>query len=176
MLNNSFSKKLRSHIGINGLLSLIAGLLILFWPGRSAAVVTILIGISFAMIGLFYIITSISASDESGWGRFGHLLLGALYLVAGIFSFINLAATTTYLFLFIGIFVGITWLVEGFTAFGMVQYSTSKGWTIFSAILSVLAGLSLLFTPFLGAAFLWILLGISLVVLGAIKIIRYFIW
>jgi uncharacterized membrane protein HdeD (DUF308 family) len=176
MITDSFSKKIRNHIGVNGLISLIVGLLILFWPRRTAFIATLLLGIAFIAIGLFYIITSFTTQDESGWGRVGHILLGILYMVAGVFCIIDLASTTAYLFLFVGIFVGITWIMEGCIGFGSMKYTPSKGWTIFSSVLSIIAGIFLLFTPFLGAAFLWILLGVALVVLGITKIIRYFTW
>jgi hypothetical protein len=47
MFSENFSKKLRNNVGINGLISTLIGLLILFWPGRTAQVGTVLIGISF---------------------------------------------------------------------------------------------------------------------------------
>ena len=50
----------------------------------------------------------------------------------------------------------------------------SKGWTIFFAIVSIIAGLFLLFNAITGAAILWWILGISLIVLGIIQIVRAF--
>ncbi|WP_419348625.1 DUF308 domain-containing protein, partial [Acinetobacter baumannii] len=106
----------------------------------------------------------------------GHLLLGLLYLIVGIFVCVNLAASATYLFLLVGIFVGITWLVEGFVELGTVRVAVSKGWTIFSAVLSIVAGIILLMTPLYGAVMLWTLLGAILVVLGIFKVAHYLAW
>ena len=106
----------------------------------------------------------------------GTLLLGLLYLIVGIFVCVNLAASATYLFLLVGIFVGITWLVEGFVELGTVRLAVSKGWTIFSAVLSIVAGIILLMTPLYGAVMLWTLLGAILVVLGIFKVAHYLAW
>jgi uncharacterized membrane protein HdeD (DUF308 family) len=54
MFSENFSKKLRNNVGINGLISTLIGLLILFWPGRTAQVGTVLIGISFILIGVSF--------------------------------------------------------------------------------------------------------------------------
>ncbi|EKF52154.1 HdeD family acid-resistance protein [Lactococcus garvieae] len=169
MFSEDFSKKLRKNVGINGLISTLIGLLILFWPGRTAQVGTVLIGIS-------YLVSIFALMNENPWSRFGHLLLGTVYLIAGLFSLINLAAATTTLFIIIGILVGFTWITEGFVSFGYVPYSPSKPWTILSGLLSVVAGFMLLLTPLWGAMALWTLLGVVVLVLGIFKLIRYFTW
>ncbi|HBC90203.1 MAG TPA: hypothetical protein DCZ00_02015, partial [Lactococcus sp.] len=97
--------------------------------------------------------------------RFGHFLLGTIYVIAGLFSLINLAAATATLFIIIGILVGFTWITEGFVSFSYVPYSPSKPWTILSGVLSVVAGFMLLLTPLWGAIALWTLLGIVILVL-----------
>lgn len=176
MFSENFSKKLRNNVGINGLISTLIGLLILFWPGRTAQVGTVLIGISFILIGVSYLVSIFALMNENPWSRFGHLLLGTVYLVAGIFSLINLAAATATLFIIIGILVGFTWITEGFVSFGFVPYSPSKPWTILSGLLSVIAGFMLLLTPLWGAMALWTLLGVVVLILGIFKLIRYFTW
>ena len=65
------------------------------------------------------------------------------------------------------------WIVEGVVALTTLGGSASKGWTIFFALLSIVAGIVLLFSP-LYIAILWLMLGISLVVLGIIQIVRAF--
>lgn len=176
VLSKNISNKLRQATGVNGLLSLILGLLILFLPGQSAMGVTVMVGVVFIIIGLFDILSIFKEVDENTWVRLGHLLLGLLYLIVGIFVCVNLAASATYLFLLVGIFVGITWLVEGFVELGTVQLAVSKGWTIFSAVLSIVAGIILLMTPLYGAVMLWTLLGAILVVLGIFKVAHYLAW
>lgn len=68
--------------------------------------------------------------------------------------------------------IGIMWIIEGFTALFALGESDSKGLTIAFAVISVLAGISLVSTPLWGAGFLWWLVGVSLLVLGALNLIR----
>jgi uncharacterized membrane protein HdeD (DUF308 family) len=87
---------------------------------------------------------------------------------------VNLQAAVGWLGVFIGLIVGILWIIEGIVSLSTLGDAASKGWTIFFAIISILAGIVLLFTPLYGAFVLWWLLGIALVVLGIIQIIRAF--
>ena len=66
------------------------------------------------------------------------------------------------------------WIVEGVVSLSTLGDAASKGWTIFFAILSIIAGIVVLFSPIWGTVVLWWLLGISLVVLGIINIVRAF--
>ena len=50
----------------------------------------------------------------------------------------------------------------------------SRGWAIFFGILIVVAGIVLLFSPLWGAIVLFIIAGISLIVLGIVQIVRAF--
>ena len=45
---------------------------------------------------------------------------------------------------------------------------------MFFAIISVVAGIFILFNALVGAAILWLLLGVSLIILGIIQIVRAF--
>ncbi|WP_234701655.1 DUF308 domain-containing protein [Leuconostoc lactis] len=154
--------------------------MIVFWPNRTAAAVTIMVGIAFIAIGAAYVAAYVAAigrhDDESAWARLGSFLVGVIYLVAGVFSFINLYAATAYLFLIVGLLVGITWIVEAIVTFASLKYFERKGWAVFSALISFLAGIVLLFSPLIGAAILWLLLGLAMIIVGVVKIFQYFTW
>lgn len=175
-MSDIFYQKLRQMVGLEGLLSLIFGLLIIFWPDRTASVVTVLVGIAFIGIGAAYVSSIANHDDESAWARLGSLLIGAIYLVAGVFIFINLYVATAYLFLIVGLLVGMTWIIEAIVTFASLKFYNKKGWAFFSGIISLIGGIVLLFSPVIGAAVLWTLLGLSLAILGVIKIIQYFTW
>ena len=64
------------------------------------------------------------------------------------------------------------WMMEGFTALFTLGGSGSKAITVVFAIISILAGFSLLTSPLWGAVFLWWFLGIGLAVLGVLNIVR----
>ncbi len=165
---------IRTALGIGGVVALIVGLLILIWPGKTAVVVTAMIAIYAIIGGLVYAGLGIFSKAMGGWGRVGHIVLGVLFILAGIIAFANLGLTAVTLAIFLGVLVGIMWIVEGVVSLTNLGGAASRGWTIFFAILSIIAGVILLFSPLWGAIVLWWLLGISLVVLGILQILRAF--
>ena len=163
-------KAVRTALAVSGALSLVVGLLILLWPGRTAEVAVGIIAVYVMIAGVVNI--GIGIFFRSGWARVGYIVLGLLFIAAGIFSFFNLAATTAWFGVFIGTLVGILWIIEGVVSLTTLGDSASKGWTIFFAIVSILAGIVLLFSPLLGAVTLFLLIGFSLIVLGVFQIVR----
>lgn len=137
-------------------------------------VVTALIAIYAIAAGLVYAGLGIFTANRGGWSRLGHILLGVVFVIAGIVAFANLGATTVWLAAFVGILVGIMWIVEGVVALSTLDLAPSRGWTIFFSIISIIAGVTLLFSPIWGAVILWWLLGIGAVVFGIINIVRAF--
>ncbi len=169
---------LRTVLGIGGLLALVVGLLIIFNPVQSGRVVmdfvAIVLAIYMVIAGLAFIGSMIFSKTMSGWRRVGNAVLGLIYLIVGIVVFGNLGQTAIVLAAFLAIFIGVAWIFEGVLAFASVKDSPSKTWSIIYGIISVIAGLVLIFSPFLGAVTLWIILGASMVALGIIQIVRAF--
>lgn len=172
------SDNTRVLLGVGGLISLALGLFVLFAPKTtgSAALILIsaIIGVYAVVTGLVYLGVTIFSKQFSGWSRVGHGLLGVLYIVGGIFMLSNLLASGVVVALFLSITIGVLWLFEGVLAFVLLGKSERKGWSVFYGLLSVIAGLVLIFSPLMGAATLWWLLGISMAVLGLMQIIRAF--
>ncbi|NLB47411.1 MAG: hypothetical protein GX814_06710 [Microbacteriaceae bacterium] len=168
----------RITLGVGGLVALVVGLLILFNPVGSGVVamqiVTVIFAIYFVIAGLVYIGSMVFSRDMSGWRRVGYALLGLLYLIAGIVAFGNINAFAAVLATFLAIFIGVVWVFEGVLAFTAVKQSPAKALTVIYGIVSIIAGIVLIFSPIFGAVTLWIILGISLVVMGLVQIIRAF--
>lgn len=165
---------LRIAVGVGGLLALIVGVLILAWPGKSAMVVTAIIAVYAIVAGLVYAGIGGFSRSKGGWSRIGHVLLGLVFIIAGIVAFTSLGQTAVWLGWFIGVLVAVMWIVEGVVALSTLADTGSKVWSIIFAIISILAGVVLLFAPLWGALVLWMLMGISLVVLGIVNIVRAF--
>ena len=165
---------IRTALGIGGVLAILAGLFILFQPANAAFVVTVVIAIYAIAAGLVYAGLGIFSRQKGGWARVGHIALGVLFIIAGIVALLNLQQTTAWLAIFIGILVGIMWVVEGIVSLSTLGDARSKVWSIVFAIISIVAGLYLLFNALIGAAVLWWLLGIALVVLGVVNVVRAF--
>ncbi|HEY0117168.1 MAG TPA: DUF308 domain-containing protein, partial [Cellulomonas sp.] len=94
----------------------------------------------------------------------------------GILALIDLAAAAVSLAVFLAILVGVMWVFEGFVALTTLGATRSKVWTVFFALLSIVAGVLLFLSPLWGALTLWWLLGISLVVLGLVQVVRALTW
>lgn len=165
---------IRVTLGLAGFLTLIAGILILVWPGQTAAVVTGILAIYVIATGLVYAGLGIFSKTKGGWVRVGHIVLGLLFVASGIIAFANLAATTVWLAVFVSVFIGIAWIVEGVVSLSTLGDAKSKAWTILFAIVSVIAGVYLLLSPLWAAVVLWWLLGIMLIAMGVLNLVRAF--
>lgn len=165
---------IRTALGVGGVLALIAGILILVWPDKAAGFLAIVIALYLVVAGLVYAGLGIFSKEKGGWARVGHILLGVVFVVAGVLALFSPILFAAWLGVFIGILVGIMWIIEGVVALSTLGDASSKGWSIFFAIISIIAGIVLLFSPLWGALVLWLLLGISLVVLGIVNVVRAF--
>lgn len=168
----SFVKSVRTFLTISGIIALIAGIVLLIWPAKSAVIVTGIFASYLIIGGLLYTALGIFSGKRGGWARIGHVVLGVLYIVAGVIAFANLGTAAVTLALVVAIFIGISWIVDGVVALTLMGQDTSKVWTLLYSLLSIVAGVFVLFSPLYAAAVLWLVLGISLVVLGIMQIVR----
>lgn len=164
----------RAMLGISGAVALLVGVLITFWPKDSALVITVIFGIYFIIAGLAYLGLGIFSKGISGGARAIDIILGVLFVIGGIVAITSPSESAIILGIFLGVFVGILWIVEGVVALVQSSDAPSKTWAIFFGILSLVAGIVLLFSPLMGAIFLFWFAGISLIVLGIIQIVRAF--
>lgn len=172
-LAKSAISTVRVTLGVSGVVALIVGILITFWPKNSAVALTIIVGIYFVIAGIAYLGLGIFSRGISGGARALDIVLGILFIIAGIVVFSNPAGSTIVLGIAIGVFVGILWIIEGVVALVQSGDAASRGWAIFFGLISIVAGLILVFSPAYVAA-LWWILGISLIVLGLVQIVRAF--
>ncbi len=164
----------RVAFGVGGIVAVIVGILILVWPGQSVVAVTAIIAIWAIVAGLVDIGAGIFTRGKGGWARVGYIVLGLVFIAAGIIALFNLSQTAVFLALFLAILVGILWIVDGIVALSTLGDASSKTLTIIYAILSIVAGAFLLFSPLISAIALLLLLGISLIVLGVVQAVRAF--
>lgn len=176
-----FTRSLRVLTIVTGAIAVVMGIAILFWPLKTAAAITLFIAIYTLIAGLVDIALAIFSRGLGGWLRIGTAVLGVLFIVASIVAFANLETTTVLLAVFVAIMLGVSWIFDGvLTLFavpgrrglGQTVPQASRGWTIAYAILSIIAGIAVLFAPGLTAVWLWLLIGVSLLVFGVIQIVR----
>jgi uncharacterized membrane protein HdeD (DUF308 family) len=171
-LSSSEINAIRIALGVGGAVAVIIGLVITFQPQAAAATIAILLAIYFIIAGLAYVGIGIFARGISGGARALQIILGLLFLIGAVIAFANLSATVTFFAAFIGFVIGILWIIDGVVTLVQLGDAPSKAWAIFFGIVSIVAGIALLFAPLLGAQVLFLLAGITLIVLGVVQIIR----
>ncbi len=72
----------------------------------------------------------------------------------------------------VAIFIGVSWIFDGIVSLSLLGTDGTKVWTLLYALLSIAAGVVVLFSPLFAAVVLWWVLGISLVAIGLVQIIR----
>ncbi|MCC9144573.1 MULTISPECIES: DUF308 domain-containing protein [unclassified Arthrobacter] len=168
-LAKSAVRGIRLGLGITGLVSVVLGLLILFWPGATLEVLAVLFGLYFVIAGAVRILLGVFTGLGAGL-KILNILVGLALLVVGVIAVRNPMETLTAL----GLVIGIAWIVEGVMALAESDRGGSRWFAIVLAVLSILAGIVVLFIPLESLAVLVIYGGIFLVVLGAIQIVRAF--
>lgn len=166
------AKGARLALLIGGLAALGFGVAVLVWPTKAAVALTGVIAVYAIVAGIVYAAIGLFSKDLGAGGRIGHVVLGILYVIAGAFAFGSLQQSAAFLALFLTIMVGVLWIIEGFAALFTLGRAGSKILAIVFAIVSIVAGFTLLSSPLWGAVFLWWFLGIALIVLGALNVIR----
>jgi uncharacterized membrane protein HdeD (DUF308 family) len=168
----SLFKSIRITLAVSGVIALIAGIVLLVWPVKSAVIVTAIFASYLVVAGVVYIGLGIFSKVKGGWARVGHIVLGLLYIVAGVIAFANLGVAAATLALVVVIFIGISWIVDGVVALTLLGQDGSRVWTLLYAILSIIAGIIVLFSPLIAGLAFWLFLGISLIALGIVQIVR----
>jgi uncharacterized membrane protein HdeD (DUF308 family) len=154
---------------ILGALTVILGLVVTFHPGGSLNVVAVLLGITMICSGLFHLVRIFGPGESHIWLG----ITGLLLIVIGVVLIRHLHLTLAL----IGLFVGISWIVQGATALisGLAGPSgEGRGWWIAFGVISMIAGIIVVASPVSSVTFLAALLGIWFIVIGLFEIIAGF--
>lgn len=162
----------RAMLIVSGALAVLAGVIMLFWPIRSAVATTAIIAGYAVVGGIVYGIVGVTQRGLRGWSRVAHLFLAVLYVAAGIVSFSNLAGTTKLVSLVVVVIIGISWVLDGIVALTTLGPASSRGWTIVYAAVAIIAGLIVLYTPLISGLALWLVFAVALVLLGVSQLVR----
>ena len=152
-----------------GVVSIIAGVLALVWPGPTLVVLAVLFGIELIVWGIFRLVGAITFGDAGGGARTLWAILGVLSLLLGFYSLRHIEITL----LALGLLLGIFWLVDGI---GLIVSAVEhrgmpgRGLSLLSGVLGVIAGLILLVWPSISLLTLAWLAGLWLLILGITQI------
>jgi uncharacterized membrane protein HdeD (DUF308 family) len=154
---------------IFGVVSIIAGVLVLAWPGPTLVVLAVLFGVELIVWGIYRLIGAITFGDAGGGARTLWAILGVLSLLLGFYALRHIVITL----LALGLLLGIFWLVDGI---GLIVSAVEhrgmpgRGISLLSGVLGVIAGLVLLVWPSISILTLAWLAGLWLLVVGVMQI------
>jgi len=149
-----------------GVISVIAGMIALAGDAMFATATAVyIVGFMMLFTGATEIVAAFNAKDWSH--RILWLLLGALYVFAGIICLQNPFAAATILTLLLGVALIIGGLVRIFLATRMRQ-GTPWGWVVFSGLISIFLGAIIIaHWPVSSFFVLGIFLGVDLIFIGS---------
>jgi uncharacterized membrane protein HdeD (DUF308 family) len=156
-----------------GVVTLLIGVAALVWPGRTLVVVAVLFGIQLIVTGIFRFAAAFASDDLTGGTRVLLAVLGVFSLIIGLYAVRHILITLLALALLLGIFWIISGAVELFTALAQ-RGMRGRGWTATMGILSILAGIVVLVYPGITLVVLAVVLGVWLLVFGAMQIFLAF--
>ena len=149
-----------------GALTLILGIIVSAHPTESLNVVAVLLGIVMIISGIFHLI---QAFDADQLHRVWAGIAGLLFIVIGVVLIRHLHLTRAL----IGLFIGITWIVQGLAALlgGLAGGAREgRGWWIAFGVVSLIAGIVVAATPANSLDVLATLLGIWFIIMGVFEI------
>jgi uncharacterized membrane protein HdeD (DUF308 family) len=151
-----------------GTITVLAGIVVLAWPGPTLVVLAILFGIELVVLGIFRFVAAFG-HDLTGPTRILYALLGVLSLIIGLYALRHILITLLALALLLGIFWVVNGAVELFAA-GSHREMPHRVWTSVMGVFSIFAGLVLLVYPGLSLFVLSVIVAVWLLLFGLMEI------
>jgi uncharacterized membrane protein HdeD (DUF308 family) len=143
-----------------GLLSIVAGIIVLSKPADSLVTIAVVTGIFVVIDGIAALVASLSKSTES---RGLAALVGVVSLIVGVLLIRHPISGVVAVALFVGI-----WLIAMGAMRFVLAFDTEghRAWRLLIAVVEMIAGIVIVSSPGIGLATLALLIGISLIVNG----------
>jgi uncharacterized membrane protein HdeD (DUF308 family) len=157
-----------------GVLTIVLGAMVLVWPGPTILVASTILGVYLLISGLAELFSAFTLPRSAAM-RVMLFFTGALSLVLAILSFRHIGDAYAVLLLAL-------WIGTGFIFLGISENAVAlserdlpgRGWYVVLGLTSVIAGGIMLVWPFDSILVLTIIAGVSLVVLGLIRVVQAF--
>lgn len=143
-----------------GVLTIIAGILLIVWSGPSLVTVAVIVGIFLIVDGVFEVVAAIANKGE---GRVLLAILGVLSFIAGVILVKHPFTGLVALVIIVGAWFIVSGIVRFVSAFSEREY---RGTNIVIGVLDLLAGVVVLAWPDLGLKTMAVLAGIILLIRG----------
>jgi uncharacterized membrane protein HdeD (DUF308 family) len=157
---------------LSGILAVILGILVLAWPGKTIIVAAIFFGAYLLVRGFAQVIFAFSLHASAG-GRVLLFLSGAASLILAVLCFRSIANSI----LLLAIWIGVGFIFHGVaTAVSAISDPALPGraWEIFIGVISLIAGVVMLGSPFESIATLTLVVGVWLIVIGVFEAVSAF--
>jgi uncharacterized membrane protein HdeD (DUF308 family) len=156
-----------------GILTVLAGVAVLVWPGETLLVLAVLFGVQLIVSGIFRLVAALASEDLTGGTRVMLALLGILSVIIGLWAVRHVLLTLLALTVFLGIFWVVNGLIDIFSALAH-RTMPARGWALLMGVLSALAGIFVLAYPGLTLLGLAVILGCWLLIFGILETITAF--
>jgi uncharacterized membrane protein HdeD (DUF308 family) len=143
------------------------GLIVLVWPKATVSVIAILLGIQLLAFGIIGLINGITGRDEGGGMRAAAVVLGLLGIAAGVYCIRHLSVTVALL----AFLVGLYWVLHGIVDLVVAVTAApifGRWFKAATGVISLAAGLLVIFEPKATLTFLLVVLGIYLMLYGVL--------
>ncbi|MFC4947340.1 HdeD family acid-resistance protein [Pseudonocardia sp. GCM10023141] len=159
---------------VRGVLAILFGLIALFSPGTALLALVILFGVYAIIDGVMAIVLGVRhRTVESHWGW--QVAQGAVSVIAGIIALVLPGVTALAVLFVIAFWSIVSGLAGVMQAFAMRrQGSSTWGWALAGAVLSVLFGILLIVQPGAGLITILLFVGWFAVVFGVIVVVWAF--
>lgn len=161
---------------VSGILSLILGVLVLAWPRISVLVAAVAFGVYLLITGIAQVIFAFSLHVSAG-SRILLFISGAASLILAVLAFRHFGTDPQIAVLLLAVWIGIGFIFRGVaTTISAISDPNLPGraWAIFVGVISLLAGIVVLASPFTSIVILAIVAGVWFVVIGVFEIVSSF--
>jgi uncharacterized membrane protein HdeD (DUF308 family) len=154
-----------------GVLSILAGIIALVWPGATLVAIAIIFAIQLLLTSIFQFVFAFTVPRESGWLRALFALLAIISFVISIYLLGHAGLTL----LLLAILLGAYWIAQGIIELLLgIEHPEMPGrvWILVFGVLSILAGAVVALFPGTSLVFLTYVLGFWLILLGVGLVLR----
>ena len=148
-----------------GIASVVVGVIMLIWPKETLTVVAVLIGIALVVAGVLRLMDGFTSHEASGGKRVVSVVIGLLGVILGLYCIRHYHFTITALAIITGLF----WFIHGVADISVGLFLgrfPGRGFTLVTGVLSLCAGIIVLFWPTISIIVLVAVTGAWLIIYG----------
>lgn len=148
-----------------GAVTFVLGLIVLIWPGATLLVLALLFGCYLVLSGVMALVEGLSDHHADGAMRIAYVGLGVLGVVLGLFCLRRIDVTVLLLAFLLSAF----WIMRGvldLSAASSHREVAGRGVRVVTGVLSLLAGILVLFWPGITLTVLLVFAGCWLLIYG----------